>query len=506
MSDTTFKKPLFIFELANNHMGSVDHGVRVIEELGSISKEFADTFDFALKFQYRELDSFIHPDFKGRQDIKYVKRFEETRLSEDQFKALKAAVDAQGFTGVCTPFDEPSVGKVEEHGYDFIKVASCSFTDWPLLERMAQSPLPVIASTAGATVEELDRVVSFFTHRDKHFALMHCVAEYPAPAEHLEINQVGFLKRRYPDLVIGYSAHEDPANTDVVKVAVAQGGWVFEKHVGVKTDEYSINDYSATPEQVKAWLRAARDAFTLCGSRDGRPESREKERSTLRALQRGVFVRDGVKKGDKITLDNSFLAIPTTEGQMVANDMSKYLDVRAKGDIAASGAVLQDGVELTDTRKEVLAIVKQVNQVLKDAQVRVPGQVDLEISHHYGIEKYAEYGCSLITVVNREYCKKLIVVLPGQKHPEQWHEEKEETFHVVHGKVMIRLDGKEGQYGPGDVVTVERGVRHYFTSETGAVIEEISSTHKGKDSFYSDKSIMENKARKTHLTYWTQVA
>ncbi len=63
--------PLFIFELANNHMGSVEHGIRVIQAFGKIIREHAaDGFRFAFKLQYRDLDSFIHPDYQSRSDIK----------------------------------------------------------------------------------------------------------------------------------------------------------------------------------------------------------------------------------------------------------------------------------------------------------------------------------------------------------------------------------------------------------------------------------------------------
>jgi len=45
-------------------------------------------------------------------------------------------------------------------------------------------------------------------------------------------------------------------------------------------------------------------------------------------------------------------------------------------------------------------------------------------------------------------------------------------------------------------------VRHKFKTESGAVIEEISTTHDRNDSFYTDTAIMENKQRKSLLTYW----
>ena len=124
-------KPMFVFEMANNHMGSVEHGLKIIREIRNVTKSFP--FKFAFKFQYRHLDTFIHPDFKTRYDFKYIKRFSETRLSEPQFKRLKDELDVLGFSSVCTPFDELSVDIIEKHGIEVIKIASCSFTDWPLL-------------------------------------------------------------------------------------------------------------------------------------------------------------------------------------------------------------------------------------------------------------------------------------------------------------------------------------------------------------------------------------
>ncbi|MBF0321902.1 MAG: cupin domain-containing protein, partial [Magnetococcales bacterium] len=137
--------------------------------------------------------------------------------------------------------------------------------------------------------------------------------------------------------------------------------------------------------------------------------------------------------------------------------------------------------------------------------VIVPGQADLEISHHYGIERFDEVGISMITVVNRQYCKKLIVVLPGQSHPEQYHKQKEETFHTLHGTLNLVLDGKLRICRPGDVVTVEKGVRHAFSSTDGAVLEEISSTHFVDDSFYVDPDIAKNPSRKTFISFWLGV-
>jgi quercetin dioxygenase-like cupin family protein len=139
---------------------------------------------------------------------------------------------------------------------------------------------------------------------------------------------------------------------------------------------------------------------------------------------------------------------------------------------------------------------------LREASIAVPGKAELEISHHYGIQKVEQFGSTMITVVNRDYCKKLIVVLPGQSHPEQFHKMKEETFHILYGELTVSLDGVEQICRPGGVVTVERGMKHAFESGEGAIFEEISSTHHSNDSFYTDSSITQNANRKTFLRYW----
>lgn len=492
---------LFVLEMANNHMGSVTHGLEVIRQFGVVCRKYPE-FAFAFKFQYRDLDTFVHPSMKGRLDVKYIKRFEETRLSRQQFDELLAESRKQGFLTMATPFDNASVEVIDAQDLDIIKIASCSFTDWPLLERVAQSERPIIASTAGASLVDIDRVVSFLSHRNKAFAILHCVGEYPTPDERLNLHQIDALRARYPDLRVGFSTHEAPANTDIVKLAVAKGVDLFEKHVGVATSEYPINAYSATPEQVDAWLASARLAQKICGNANRDPSANKAELDSLRALRRGVFVRRSVRAGQVLGDDDVYFAFPPQDAQFTANDWSKYARFVASADIPADGAVTPSNAVLKDQRETVWRIARQVRELIQKSGIVVPGGVDLEISHHFGLDRFEDVGLTMLTVVNRGYCKKILVSLPGQRHPEQYHQQKEETFHVLYGEVELILDGKLRICRPGDVVNVEPGVRHAFHTKTGSVIEEISSTHLKDDSFYTDATIQQNKNRKTLLTYW----
>lgn len=494
-------KNLFVFEMANNHMGDVTHGLRIIRAFHKVSKNF--DFQFGFKFQYRDLDTFIHPDFKDRQDIKYVKRFMETRLREEEIRLLKGELEKLGFISICTPFDENSVDLIGKHNFDIIKVASCSFTDWPLLERIVKTDKPVIASTAGVSLDDIDKVVTFFEHRNKQFCLMHCVGEYPTNIQNLELNQIDVLKQRYPEIPIGFSTHEDPNNFDAIKIAIGKRAVIFERHVGLKTKKYPINAYSSTPSQIKKWLSSAKEALHMCTTKDSRREFSEKELSDLQGLKRGVFAKVPIKKGERIDMSNTFLAIPNTENQFLANDLSKYTEFFANRDFNQNEPLMLNDLTIRNLRGKVLQIIKSMRQLLIDSRVTLPDKLNFELSHHYGIENFEKWGAAIISCINREYCKKLIVMLPGQKHPVHHHIKKEETFHVLYGDVTFDLNGNEKECKPGEIIVVERGMRHSFSSRDGVIFEEVSTTHYKDDSYYEDEQILRNKNRKTEMTFWS---
>ncbi len=494
-------KPLVIFEMANNHMGDIAHGIAIIEAFAGIVAPYRNAFQFAFKLQYRDLDTFIRPDYRGRSDIKYVKRFEETRLSDADFRRLIEAMREHDFLTVCTPFDEVSVARIEAHGIDMIKIASCALTDWPLLERIALAKLPLIASTAAADVEDIDAVVSFFQHRQKQLTLMHCVGEYPTPDAHLAINQIELLRQRYRGIRIGFSSHERPDQTESIMLALASGAAAFEKHVGLPTEHYDLNAYSASPQQISKWLEAGRRALDMLGTRS-RYSPTAAEQEGLRALQRGVFARHDLPVGKVLGPDDVFFAFPPEPGQITANDWSKYVHHTVTEAVAANAPVLARHTSTRHDRQRIREAVKAARTMLRLANVTFPGLSELEISHHYGIDRFAQFGLTMITIVNREYCKKILVMLAGQTHPEQYHRQKEETFIVLHGTMTLKLDGVAQTVKPGDVVTVERGVRHEFHTEAGVVFEEISSTHIKDDSFYTDPAIAANTQRKTLLASW----
>ncbi|MCA3245015.1 MAG: N-acetylneuraminate synthase family protein [Azospirillum sp.] len=492
---------LFVLDLANNHQGDVAHGTRIVRECAQAVRKHG--VRAAIKFQFRELDSFIHPAHRKGSDNKHVGRFLSTRLDRAGFQALLDAVRAEGLLAMCTPFDEPSVDAIVDMKFDVLKIASCSAADWPLLEKAATAGLPILASTGGLAMSDIDNLVSFFTHRAVDFALMHCVSIYPTPDADMQLNQIDALRRRYPGVTIGWSTHEAPEETMAVAIAVAKGARMFERHVGVATDKITLNAYSSTPAQVDAWLAAHAKARAMCGAA-ARPPALAVEADSILSLRRGVFARGPVKAGTTLTRDMVYFAMPYAADQL---DSGRWREgIVAETEFAADAPLALAGIRCpSDPAAMVLKrAIHDVKAMLAEALVPLDTGFQVEFSHHYGMERFREIGTTLITCVNREYCKKLLIQLPGQRHPLHYHKRKEETFQVLAGELISEVDGRVRRLGPGETALVLPGVWHRFWSEGGAVVEELSTTHYNDDSVYQDPAIqaLTRAQRKTVVDHW----
>ena len=115
-----------------------------------------------------------------------------------------------------------------------------------------------------------------------------------------------------------------------------------------------------------------------------------------------------------------------------------------------------------------------------------------------------EYGAVIITCINRQYAKKLVIQLPRQKHPYHFHKQKEETFQLLDGDLEIVKDGARTSMRIGDTFLVAPGEWHKFHTLDGCVFEEISTTHHNNDSFYEDPEIarLDRSHRKTKVDNW----
>jgi sialic acid synthase SpsE/mannose-6-phosphate isomerase-like protein (cupin superfamily) len=496
-------KNLFIYDMANNHQGDIRHGYNIIEQIGKETKDAG--VRATLKFQFRQLDTFIHPDYQKRDDLKFVKRFNSTRLSMDDFKLMAGKVKDCGMYTMSTPFDEPSVDVIVDMDLDLIKVASASSDDKPLLKKIAKAGKPIIVSIGGLRIEQIDWLVSFFETEGADFALMHVVAIYPTSDDKLNLNQITLLKERYPHLSIGFSTHEDQNNFQPIQIAYAKGAELFERHVGVETDTIKLNDYSSTPLQIKKWLKSFKDAQIMCGPKNKAPSPAE-EVETLNSLKRGVYFKANVKKGAILTQDDIFFAMPVQDGQLIS---SKWQDgIQVNKDYKINQPLGEDIVSnaLVSNDEQIYQIMLQVKSMLSKAKIYFNSDASIEISHHYGLDRFREYGAVIVTCINREYAKKYVIQLPRQKHPYHFHKRKEETFQLISGDLEIEKEGVIIEMNLGDACLVLKNEWHKFHTLHGAIVEEISTKHYNDDSFYEDPKIanLRREDRKTNVNSWVE--
>jgi sialic acid synthase SpsE len=342
---------LFVLELANNHWGSVERGLKIIQDYSRVVR--FNNVRAAIKLQFRDVDSFVHKDFRDREDIRYIKKTIDTQMSMEAYATLVEAIRKGGCITMATPFDEKSVDLCVDLGIQIIKVASSDVNDWFLLEKIATTRKPVIVSTGGSSLKDLDDVVTFFDNRSIPLAINHCVALYPSEDAELDLNQIDFLRNRYPAHVIGASTHEYHDWTSSMLIAYGKGARTFERHVDIDFEGVPVAPYCSLPDQIDTWFKAFRKAKEMCGapgSQKRRPP--EKEIRYLDALVRGVYARQDLPEGHIISDEDLYLAIPLQKGQISCRELMRG-EVLLKA-VPADAPIMIDAIDSPYAHNEEL--------------------------------------------------------------------------------------------------------------------------------------------------------
>lgn len=337
-----FFEELFVLEMANNHLGSVERGLKIIADFSKIVR--FNNVRATIKLQIRDVDSFIHKDFRSRADIRYIKKTIDTQLPKEALATFVEAIIQAGCIPSATPFDEASVDLCEELNLPLIKLASSDINDWFLIERLAKTKKPVIASSGGSSLKDTDDLVTFFANRSIPLALNHCVSLYPTEDRDLELNQIDFLCDRYPDNTIGISTHEYHDWEASMAIAYAKGARTFERHIDIETEGMTVSPYCSQPHQIDVWFKSFRKVKLMCGN-PGTTKRRcsPEEIKYLDALVRGAYARRALKKGQLLKEDDIYLAIPLQKGQMSCRELMAGQTLL--GDVAADQPLMIDQVD-----------------------------------------------------------------------------------------------------------------------------------------------------------------
>lgn len=322
MHSTDIFEELFVLELANNHLGDVQRGLKIINTYAQVVR--FNNVRAAIKLQLRDVDNFIHKNFRTRHDIRYVKKTLDTRLGAEDFANLVKTIRAASCIPMATPFDESSVDLCCDLGIPILKIASSDCNDWILIEKIAKTKKPVIVSTGGSSLKDIDDLVTFFDNRRIPLAINHCVSLYPSEDFEIELNQIDFLRNRYPNHTIGFSTHEYQDWESSMLIAYAKGARTFERHIDIQTDGMTVSPYCSLPEQVDTWFKAFQRAKRMCGAPGVQKRiPSKKETDYLDSLIRGVYAKRDLPEGHILQDDDVYLAIPLQKGQISCRELMR---------------------------------------------------------------------------------------------------------------------------------------------------------------------------------------
>jgi len=310
-----------IAEIGVNHEGDFDKAVELIKKAKHAGADF-------VKFQS------YTPDFYTSQDNK--ERFERVSkfaLGEKDFKKLHDISKAVGISFLSTPLTHDWVEKLNPYCEAF-KIASGDITFKNVIQKAAQTGKPMLMSTGAATIDEIDRAVSWVEeivgkeNLVQRLTLLHCVASYPTPIDQANIRSIPFLKERY-NLPVGYSNHV--IEVEACLAAIVLGAEIVEVHF---TDEREGRDFrdhelSFNEDMLRDFIVSAKKIEKSLGVFDKKPLPCEVDIIPL--IRKGIIASRDIREGEVLSSDNLTFSRPATE--FTSNQLDEVLGKKTKANI-----------------------------------------------------------------------------------------------------------------------------------------------------------------------------
>lgn len=254
---------------------------------------------------------------------------------------LQEHCDKWGITFFSTPVDRTSVDALDQCGVQVFKISSYDMTNIPLLQYVSTKGKPVIFSTGGATLGEVDETVQTLNEKNTPFAIMHCIAKYPAPFRYANLAVMDTLRSAF-GVPTGFSDNgfsDDTGRIDAGRVPVAAsraGADLFEIHITLDRKlPGADHGFATTPDELKTMvkeMRVARDVYNkgirtmiepeLWGS--SIKQTYDAEKYVREFAYKCLFAIQDIKAGDKLTADNVGVLRP---GEHKRGIEPKYFDL-----------------------------------------------------------------------------------------------------------------------------------------------------------------------------------
>ena len=258
----------FIAEIGQNHQGDIKIAKKLVDSLKGLPVSCIKTakrdIDTCLTDEQKEM-IYDNPNSFGKTYYEHRKALE---LSKDDFIEFKNYVEAAGFDFISSFTDENSLDFLCDIEISGLKIASQRTADIPLLEKTAQTNLPVILSTGMSDITDVDRAVNILKNNPELF-LLQCTSAYPCSEEDINLNVIQTYKDRYKGIVTdyGFSGHHTGIAPDLASFML--GARIIERHYTLSRGMKGT-DHAASLEQkgVENVLRYISQMKKSLGSSD----------------------------------------------------------------------------------------------------------------------------------------------------------------------------------------------------------------------------------------------
>lgn len=299
-----------IAEIGHNHQGNLETALQMIKVAATIGAN-------AVKFQKRDnktlyTSAFYNKPYDNENSYgtTYGEHREYLEFGWDEYIELKKYAEEHKVEFMCTAFDFKSVDFLEKLGITSYKVASADVTNTPLLEYIAKLGKPMFVSTGASTLDEIRMAYETIIKYNDKLCFMHCIASYPAEYHHLNLRFIQTLKREFPDVLIGYSGHDNGILAPVI--AYMLGAVVVEKHFTLNRSwKGTDHKFSLEPEGLRKMIRDLRRVDISLG--DGNRVVYDFEVEAKKKMGKGIYTSKPLPAGTILSWDNICLKTPTNE-------------------------------------------------------------------------------------------------------------------------------------------------------------------------------------------------
>jgi len=298
----------FIAEIGNNHNGNINLAKDMIVAGIKAGANY-------VKFQIYNIDKFLH------RDSVYYKDFVAESLSFGGFRELQSYTEEKGGRFLATPFDEDSMDVLDDIGLSVVKIASGDMNNQQLLLQAINLQMELIISVGGATLEEIDAMVRFLNDNNAKFSILHCIINYPARFEELNLRFIDALKKRY-SCPVGFSDHSPGIEASLA--AIALGATIIEKHFTTnRALPGGDNEMSVLPDEFRRLVREGNNTVLAIGGGNRRLSADEQKNKDL--IRRVFCAKHAIPRGARFTDENLLLLRPNIPGEGLDASFSSSL-------------------------------------------------------------------------------------------------------------------------------------------------------------------------------------